>query len=166
MNSPNQSTPTVSMRTVAGPVWNSLTKRLINPVMQRFLKRGIGSRTLMVLEFTGRQSGRHYSFPVGYMQEGQTLFCYSPFSWWRNLRGGAPVTVVLRGRRLSGVADVCIDTDRIAAGLDTYLRHNPGDAFFFRVKLDKNRHPKPEDIARAARDNVQIRIAVQSPPLG
>jgi hypothetical protein len=146
------------MRMVAGPIWDSLTKRVINPVMRRFLNRGIGSKTLMMLEFTGRRSGRSYSFPVGYMQDGQTLFCYSPFSWWRNLRGGAPVTVVLRGDKLRGVADVCTDTDQIATGLDTYLRHNPGDARFYRVKLDKDRQPIPLDIAQAAKDNVQIRI--------
>lgn len=146
------------MRMVAGPIWDSLTKWVINPVMRRFLNRGIGSKTLMMLEFTGRRSGRSYSFPVGYMQNGKTLFCYSPFSWWRNLRGGAPVTVVLRGDKLRGVADVCTDTDEIATGLDTYLRHNPGDARFYRVKLDKDRQPIPQDIAQAAKDNVQIRI--------
>ena len=42
--------------------------------------------------------------------------------------------------------------------MDVYLRHNPGDARFFRVKLDENRHPNLEDIAKAAQDNVQIRI--------
>lgn len=146
------------MRTVAGPIWDSLTKRAINPIMRRFLDRGIASKTLMMLEFTGRRSGQSYSFPVGFMQNGQTLFCYSPFSWWRNLRGGAPVTVVLRGHKLTGVADVCTDTDQIAVGLDTYLRHNPGDARFYRVKLDKDRRPIPQDIAQAAKDNVQIRI--------
>ena len=155
------------MRMVAGPIWDSLTKWVINPVMRRFLNRGIGSKTLMMLEFTGRRSGRSYSFPVGYMQNGQTLFCYSPFSWWRNLRGGAPVTVVLRGDKLRGVADVCTDTDEIATGLDTYLRHNPGDARFYRVKLDKDRQPIPQDIAQAAKDNVQIRIelAPDLPPI-
>jgi hypothetical protein len=152
------------MRMVAGPIWDSLTKWVINPVMRRFLNRGIGSKTLMMLEFTGRRSGRSYSFPVGYMQIGQTLFCYSPFSWWRNLRGGAPVTVVLRGDKLRGVAHVCTDTDEIATGLDTYLRHNPGDARFYRVKLDKDRQPIPQDIAQAAKDNVQIRIEL-SPDL-
>jgi hypothetical protein len=158
MNSSNQSTPTASMRMVAGPIWDSLTKGVINPIMRRFLNRGIGSKTLMMLEFTGRRSGRSYSFPVGYMQNGQTLFCYSPFSWWRNLQGGAPVTVVLRGDKLRGVADVCTDTDQIATGLDTYLRHNPGDARFYKVKLDKDRRPIPQHIAQAAKDNVQIRI--------
>ena len=40
-----------------------------------------------------------------------------------------------------------------------YLRHNPGDAFFFRVKLD-NGEPVAEDLDRAAHENVQIRIAL------
>ena len=39
---------------------------------------------------------------------------------------------------------MCTDTEEIAAGMDVYLRHNPGDARFFRVKLDENRHPNPE----------------------
>ena len=158
MTSPNQSTPTASMRTLAGPVFNFLTRWVINPVMRLMLNRGIGSKTLMNLQFKGKQTGQTYNFPVGYMQQGQTVFCYSPFSWWRNLRGGAPVTVVVKGRTLTGVADVCTDTEEIAAGLDVYLRHNPGDARFFHVKLDENRHPNPEDIAEAAHDNVQIRI--------
>jgi hypothetical protein len=146
------------MRTVAGPVWETLTRRVINPIMRLFLNRGLGSKTLMMLEFTGRRTGKKYNFPVGYMQVGQTIFCYSPFSWWRNLQGGAPVKVVVKGRALTGVADVRTDTDEIAAGMEIYLRHNPGDARFYRVKLDKNRHPIPEDIAKAARDNVEIRI--------
>ncbi len=158
MTSPNQSTPTSSMRTLAGPVFNFLTRWAINPVMRLFLNRGIGSKTLMMLQFKGKKTGQTYNFPVGYMQQGQTVFCYSPFSWWRNLRGGAPVTVVVKGQTLTGFADVCTDTEEIAAGLDVYLRHNPGDARFFRVKLDENRHPDPGDIAKAAQDNVQIRI--------
>ena len=98
MTSPNQSTPTSSMRTLAGPVFNFLTVWAINPVMRLFLNRGIGSKTLMMLQFKGKQTGQTYNFPVGYMQQGQTVFCYSPFSWWRNLRGGAPVTVVVKGQ--------------------------------------------------------------------
>lgn len=158
MSTPNQSTPTASMRTVTGPVYTFFTQRIINPIMGVFLRRGIASKTLMMLEFTGRKTGQRYNFPVGYMQTGQTVFVYSPFSWWRNLQGGAPVTVVIKGQTQSGTADVTTDTGEIAKGLDTYLRHNPGDAFFYKVKLDENRHPIAEHIAKAARDNVQIKI--------
>lgn len=158
MNTHNQSKPSKSARMLYGPVWHFFLHRLVNPVMSFFLNRGKAGKTLMMLEFTGRRSGEKYYFPVGYMQVEHTLYCYSPFGWWRNLQGGAPVRVVLRGQTRSGVADVCTNTEEIAAGMDTYLRHNPGDARFYRVKLDKNRHPYPEDIAMAAKDNVEIRI--------
>jgi hypothetical protein len=100
------------------------------------------------------------------MQRGQTVYVYSPFSWWRNLRDGAPVTVVIKGQALTGRADVTTDTDEIAKGLDAYLRHNPGDAFFYKVKLDEERHPIPEHVAKAARDNVQITIELDQPTEG
>jgi hypothetical protein len=42
--------------------------------------------------------------------------------------------------------------------MDAYLRNNPGDAKYFNVALDDNRQPIRDDIPRAARQNVQIRI--------
>ena len=144
-----------------GPIWGFLMHRVINPVMRRLLAsrfhRRIGSDMIMVLTFHGRKSGKEYTFPIGYMQEGSDLICYSPFGWWTNLEGGVPVAVTLRGQRIAGRADVCTDTATIASGMAAYLRHNPGDAFFFRVKIDKG-EPIAADVDRAARENVQIRI--------
>jgi hypothetical protein len=94
------------------------------------------------------------------MQQESEIVCYSPFGWWVNLQGGAPVTVTLRGQRIAGSADVSTDPATIASGMAEYLRHNPGDAFFFRVKLDRNREPVAKDVERAAHENVQIRIAL------
>jgi hypothetical protein len=136
--------------------------RAINPVMRRVLAgrfhRTMGSDTLMVLDFQGRRTGRPFSFPIGYMQVDDSLVCYTPFGWWRNLRGGVPVSVTLRGRTLDGRADVCTDTTEITQGMAAYLRHNPGDARFFRVSLDDARQPNLEDVARAAKSNIQILI--------
>jgi F420H(2)-dependent quinone reductase len=146
-----------------GPIWGFLMHRAINPVMRRLLSsrfhRQIGSEMITVLTFRGRKSGKEYTFPIGYMQEGSDLICYSPFGWWTNLRGGAPVTVTLRGQRIGGHADICTDTATIASGMAAYLRHNPGDAFFFRVKL-RDGEQVAADVERAARENVQIRIAL------
>jgi hypothetical protein len=46
--------------------------------------------------------------------------------------------------------------------MNAYLRHNPGDARFYKVKLDRQRNPIPDDVARAARENVQIQIELDS----
>ena len=148
-----------------GRLWGFLMRRAINPFMRRLLRsrfhRRIGSDMIMELSFRGRKTGKLYSFPIGYMQVGSEIVCYSPFGWWTNLQGGAPVTVTLRGEQKAGTADVCTDTGTIAKGMADYLRHNPGDAFFFRVKVGKDREPVSADVERAAGENVQIRIALQ-----
>ena len=161
---PSDTQASGSVRSQHGPVWSFLMHRAINPVMRRVLASRfharIGSDMIMVLTFRGRRSGRTYEFPIGYMQAGSEVVCYSPFGWWTNLRDGAPVTVTLRGQRIAGSADVSTDPATIAPGMAEYLRHNPGDAFFFRVKLDRNREPVAHDVERAAHENVQIRIAL------
>src|SRR5579862_7333209 len=95
------SEPRGSMRSHYGRLWGLLTRSVINPLMARLLASRLhaylGSDTLMVLSFRGRRTGRQLSFPIGYLQDGSSLTCYSPFGWWRNLRGGAPVSVILRG---------------------------------------------------------------------
>lgn len=148
-----------------GRIFGFLMHRAINPVMRRMLAgrlhRLMGSDTLMVLSFRGRRSGQIYTFPIGYMQEGNTLVCYTPFGWWRNLEGGAPVSVILRGKSLVGTADVSTETAEVADGLVTYLTHNPGDARFFYVSLDKDKRPSVEDAARTAETTVQVRIDLE-----
>ncbi len=117
-------------------------EQIVNPLMRRFL----GSRfhrlagtsdTLMILTFRGRRSGKTYSFPTGYLQDGRQLVSYAPFRWWVNLRGGAPVTVTPRGQKLQSSAEVCTEPAIVAAGMDVYLRHNPGDAMFWKVRVDQ-----------------------------
>ena len=46
----------------------------------------------------------------------------------------------------------------VAVGMADYLRHNPGDAKFYYVRLDRAKQPNLEDVARAAERNVEIRI--------
>jgi hypothetical protein len=44
--------------------------------------------------------------------------------------------------------------------LAVYLRHNPGDAKYFYVALDRDRQPVAADVERAAQRNVQIRVTL------
>ena len=157
--------PGAPLRVVHGPRWAFLQNRIVNPLMRSFL----GSRfhglmgtsdTLMILTFRGRKSGATYSLPTGYLQDGFHLVSYTPFRWWVNLRGGAPVSVTLRGRKLQGTAEVCTDPATVAAGMDVYLRHNPGDAMFWKIRVDKDKVPNAEDVARAAPNNVQILVTL------
>jgi deazaflavin-dependent oxidoreductase (nitroreductase family) len=79
------------------------------------------SRKLIVLTFTGRKSGKSYTIPVEYVQEGDTLTFITQRQrvWWKNLREGAPVTVHLRGHDVQGYARVLDDSPETSrAGID------------------------------------------------
>jgi hypothetical protein len=91
---------------------HAVLNRAINPVVASLIRSPLhrpASRRLTVITYTGRRSGRRYTIPVGYeMADLQvTITVGSPDRkvWWRNLTGmGAPVELVLRGRRRSGHA--------------------------------------------------------------
>ncbi len=87
--------------------------RFFNPVICALLRsalHGVLSRQLLLLTYTGRRSGRRYTLPVGYLRDGDTLLVISQHAeqkrWWRNLRGGAPVLLQLRGHPMAGRTDV------------------------------------------------------------
>jgi hypothetical protein len=79
---------------VSGQAW-------YNPLMRWLLAsplHGLVSGNTLVLTVTGQKTRRSYSFPVNYLRQGDRLLVFSQQdrTWWRNLRGGAPVTVRLQ----------------------------------------------------------------------
>jgi hypothetical protein len=106
----------------ASPGDRALT-HVVNPVVVALLRspaHRLISRHVAVIEVTGRRSGRRLRVPVDYARaDGHLAVASRPSRrWWRNLRGGAPVRVLLRGRWIDGVADVAADGDRIAVRIE------------------------------------------------
>jgi len=124
---------------------------------------GIVSANMMLLTCTGRKSGRTYTLPVSYYQEGSVLTTTSFRSrtWWRNLRGGAPVTLRLRGRDAKGTSAVIEDDEEVAEALDALFRRAPQIARYYGVSFDPDGQPDPEDIAVAAEEKVVIRTTLE-----
>lgn len=89
-------------RTVHKPP--AIMNRLIGLVLRSPL-HGVLSNNLMLLTFTGRTSGQQFTTPVTYTRDGNQLTVFSSNPWWKNLRGGALVTLRIKGRRLQGVAE-------------------------------------------------------------
>jgi deazaflavin-dependent oxidoreductase (nitroreductase family) len=58
----------------------------------------------LIMEFTGRKSGRVYATPLAYVRDSDRVLLSTDSPWWRNLTGGAPVRLHLRGRTLTGTA--------------------------------------------------------------
>lgn len=93
--------------------------RLLNPVMRVLLGSPLHwplSRWFILLTWTGRKSGKRYSTPVSYVREGDDVWVTTGDRWWRNLAGGAPVTVRISGRWREGTGTPI--TDREASQLE------------------------------------------------
>lgn len=91
--------------------------------MLRSPLHGLVSDHLLLLTVTGSKSGTEYTFPVGYEQDGETLYVTTyGTNWWKNLRGGGQdVTVRLRGERRTGHATVEEPGSAVAEYLHGYL---------------------------------------------
>lgn len=118
MTSLDHSTPAESRATA---IFHTLT-RLQNPFMKWLLRtplHGIVSRWFMLITVTGRRSGRLYTTPVQYRRVGATIYVITNmrYTWWKNLRGAAPVTLQVRGRILTGMADVSSDPATVEAAI-------------------------------------------------
>jgi hypothetical protein len=83
--------------------------RSVNPFVAAILQSPLGrmlSGRLLLLTYAGRTSGRRYTVPLGYTREGDELVIFSSHKWQRSLRGGAQVSVYLRGRWQTAHAEV------------------------------------------------------------
>jgi deazaflavin-dependent oxidoreductase (nitroreductase family) len=100
------------------PLFFRLLNKLNNPFMKWLLAsplHGIVSSRYMLIGVTGRKSGTLYTIPVQYKQvEGKLYVVTSEgYTWWRNLRGGAEVTLRVRGQIVRAHASVSTDADAI-----------------------------------------------------
>lgn len=144
--------------------------KLLNPLVIALLKsplHSVMSKDVMLVTFTGRRSGRSYTTPVSYVREGQAVRCFtgSYTAWWRNLRGGADVSLHIRGTEQQGHAEaISGEPKRTADALTAFLTRLPRDAAYYDIALDSNRMPDPADVERAAQDAVLVEITLNPSP--
>lgn len=141
----------------------------VSPLLNRFMKfvlrsplHGMLSKYLTLITFTGRKSGKAYTTPVSYSQENGQVTIFTHANWWKNLRGGAPVTLRIRGRKRQGEAEpIAEDKQAVAAGLMAHLRQAPFDAKFYNVTFDEQGNPNPAEIEKAVQTVVMIRVQLR-----
>jgi hypothetical protein len=117
------------------------------------------SKTVLLISFTGRKSGKTYTTPVSYSQSGDQVTIFTHATWWKNLPGDTPVVLRLRGQNLRGLAEpVAEDKAAIAAGLAEHLRKVSSDARYYAVTFDDQGNPRAEEVQKAVQSVVMIRI--------
>jgi F420H(2)-dependent quinone reductase len=89
-----------------------LQRSVGNPIVTAILRSPLHqllSRRVVLISVVGRRTGRRYTLPVGYVSQDGTLDVLVANRdlkvWWRNLEGGAPVELLLRGRMIPAMAE-------------------------------------------------------------
>ena len=122
--------------------YNPLVTWLLHSPLRRIMDTGT-----LLLTYTGRKSGRLFTFPISYAQNGNRLrlITRQQKTWWKNLGAGAPVGLWLRGEKRAGQAVVVplAREPRLAAMLAVYQgmpRHlaekQVDDALVIDINLD------------------------------
>lgn len=110
-----------------------------------------------LITFTGRKSGKTYTTPVSYSQDGDQVTIFTHADWWKNLRNGAAVRLTIRGREFQGNAEpVAEDKKVVAARLIEHLRKVPSDAGFYGVTFDDHKNPRAGEVEKAVQTVVMI----------
>lgn len=113
----------------------------------------------LLITVTGCKSGKKYSTPVNFYRDGDTLWVLSNSdrTWWRNVRNGAKVSLLWRGKTLDAFAQAQMDLNEIEKRLLEYIHRIPMSAKSFGIRVE-NSVPNAEDVARVAKDKLFIRI--------
>ena len=86
---------------------------LVNAIVSTILRsrwHSMRSHRLLLLTFTGRKSGKEFTTPIRYVQEGETLRMTVVYPW-KNLVKQDTVRVLLRGHMRIGTAEVLASED-------------------------------------------------------
>ena len=137
-----------------------------NPIMVWLLEsplHGMLSGNMMVIQYTGRKSGKAYRLPISYKRVNDTLLTssYKRRTWWRNLRGGVPVIVHLQGKDIPGQTEVIEDEQGVMNGITDYIGGELRTAGLFGVKLGTDRQPESDSLRQVARDQVIVRTLIK-----
>lgn len=141
---------------------NASVPPAVNRMMKFILRsplHGMVSKSVLLISFTGRKTGKTYTTPVSYSQDGDRVMIFTHATWWKNLRGGEPVMLRIQGRERQGLPEIVVEDQRaIAAALAAHLRSVPSDARWYKVTLDERGNPNAAQIEQAAQTVVMLRI--------
>lgn len=137
---------------------NPLVLVLLRSPLHRLISDRITSIT-----FTGRRSGRKITVPVGYERRDDVLYVTSRANrtWWKNLRGGGVVDVLVGGERCSGTAAVFEDDRAVAEYVAGYLdRHGRPGLRRLGIAIDGEAPVSVEELAAGLSETVLVRIEI------
>jgi deazaflavin-dependent oxidoreductase (nitroreductase family) len=124
---------------------------------------GMLSNGMMLITVTGRKTGKQYTTPVGYYREDGFLWVITSRdrTWWKNLRGGAEVALLLKRKQVTAIAEPDLDEKAVETRMYEYIKHVPQAAKPLGIRVE-NGNANAEDIARTAKDRLFVRLQLTS----
>lgn len=122
---------------------------------------GMLSSGMMLITVTGCKTGMKYTTPVGYYRDGDDLWVITSQdrTWWRNLRGGADVELLLARKPVTAFAELELGEDAVQARISDYIRHVPRAAKSFGIRVE-NGVVNADDVVRVGQGRLFVRIKV------
>jgi len=141
---------------------------LINNIMKLILRSPLHpllSKQMMLITFTGRKSGKEFTTPVTcWPQANGTVAFFTSNRWWKNLQGGAPVTLHYQGKSVAGMAEPTADPETVAQEAFRFLQqHGVKSQFRIGVNgLDTTRPPTLAEVAAAMQGRAFVRVELKT----
>ena len=139
---------------------------LINPVVA-FLARSplhfLISHQVLVIQFKGRKSGKQYLVPVSYHEHESFYTCVTLRSniWWRNLKEVSHTKIWLKGTLKNAQIDLEFNNDQIVEStLRDLVTNNRVDAYFAKIKLNKDGSPDSDDLIQAGKIHTVLKFTI------
>ena len=141
--------------------------RIINPLVVSIARSPIHlliSTQVLVTQFDGRKSGRKFRVPVSFHQDDKTFTCVTLRSnlWWKNLIGLETTNVWLKGKLTNVQLELEYkDDDLVKSNLRHLVSGNAVDAFFAKVKLNKDGSPEEQSLDDAAKLHAVLKFTTE-----
>jgi hypothetical protein len=120
---------------------------------------GLISKQLMLISFRGRKSGNTITTPVSRIDDGAGYKFFVSSPWWRNLRGGAQVELLIAGRTITATALPEEDPAVVLAEARTFLEANGAKAGFrIGLPLPDGQIPPDAELAQMLAGRVLVRL--------
>lgn len=150
------------MTTTTGPKPNPM-QTYFDAVMRRLLRsplHGILSKKIMLIEVTGRKSGKRYIIPIAYGRCGRdVLMGASKARWLHNLTPDRTVTLTLRGRRHEMYPELLTDEDSVAELYPHIVADNRAHAKLQQLRVEPDGSVNRDDLRSAlARGLILVRL--------
>lgn len=123
---------------------------------------GMLSNTMLLITVKGIKTGKTYTTPVEYFRQDGSLWImtFRRRTWWKNLRDGAQVTLLLKGKPVLAFAEIDLDEGSVEARLHEYVKYMPHTAKPLGIHVE-NGVANAEDVARVAQDKLFVRLKLQ-----